>query len=48
LAAVVNMFVKIGMGVGVGGGRFRRYVAVSLGLMALVGGATGVLVYLRF
>jgi uncharacterized membrane protein (DUF4010 family) len=48
LAAVVNMFVKIGMGVGVGGGRFRRYVAVSLGLMALVGGATGVFVYLRF
>jgi uncharacterized membrane protein (DUF4010 family) len=48
LAAVVNMVVKIGMGVGVGGGRFRRYIAVSLGLMALVGSATGVLVYLRF
>lgn len=48
LAAVVNMLVKMGMGIGAGGGRFRRYVAVSLGLMALVGGAAGVLVYLRF
>lgn len=48
LAAVVNMLVKMGMGVGAGRGRFRRYVAVSLGLMALVGGATGAIVYLRF
>lgn len=48
LAAVVNMLVKIGLGVGAGGGPFRRHVAVSLGLMALVGGVAGVLVYLRF
>lgn len=48
LAAVVNTLVKMGMGVGAGGGRFRRYVAVSLGLMALAGGATGAIVYLRF
>ena len=48
LAAVVNTFVKMGLGIGVGGGRFRRHIAVALGLMALVGGATGALVYLRF
>jgi uncharacterized membrane protein (DUF4010 family) len=48
LAAVVNTITKLGLGVGVGGGRFRRHVAVSLGLTALVGGAAGALVYLRF
>ena len=48
LAVVVNMIVKMGLGIGVGGGRFRRHVALALGLMALVGGATGALVYLRF
>jgi len=48
LAAVVNTLVKMGLGIGVGGGPFRRHVAVALGLMALVGGATGALVYLRF
>ena len=48
LAVVVNTLVKMGLGIGVGGGRFRRHVAVALGLMALVGGATGALVYLRF
>jgi uncharacterized membrane protein (DUF4010 family) len=48
LAAVVNTLVKMGLGIGVGGGRYRRHIAVALGLMALVGGATGALVYLRF
>ena len=48
VAVVVNTIVKMGLGIGVGGGRFRRHVAVALGLMALVGGLTGALVYLRF
>ena len=48
LAAVVNTIVKLGLGVGFGGGVFRRHVALALGLMALVGGATGTLVYLLF
>jgi uncharacterized membrane protein (DUF4010 family) len=47
LAAVVNTLVKLGLGISVGGGRFRRHVAVALGFMALVGGAVGALVYLR-
>jgi uncharacterized membrane protein (DUF4010 family) len=48
LAAVVNTLAKMGLGIVVGGGRFRRYVAVAFGLMALVGGAAGALVYLLF
>jgi uncharacterized membrane protein (DUF4010 family) len=48
LAALVNTFVKMGLAIGVGGGRFRAYVAVALGLMVLVGAATGAWVYLRF
>jgi uncharacterized membrane protein (DUF4010 family) len=48
LAAVVNTVVKLGLGVGVGGGVFRRHVAVALGLMAVVGSAAGALVYLRY
>jgi uncharacterized membrane protein (DUF4010 family) len=45
VAAVANTLVKLGISVGMGAGRFRRYVAVSLGVMAAVGGAVGVVVY---
>jgi uncharacterized membrane protein (DUF4010 family) len=48
LAAVVNTLVKLGIAVGFGAGRFRRYVAVALGLVAVAGIAAGVVVYLRF
>jgi len=45
VAAVTNTLVKLGIGVGMGAGRFRRYMAVSLGVMAAAGAAAGVLVY---
>jgi uncharacterized membrane protein (DUF4010 family) len=48
VAAVTNTLVKLGIGVGMGAGRFRRYTAVSLGAMALIGAAAGVVVYLTF
>jgi uncharacterized membrane protein (DUF4010 family) len=48
LAAVVNTMVKMGLGIGVGGGVFRRHVGVALGLMALAGGAAAALVYSLF
>jgi uncharacterized membrane protein (DUF4010 family) len=48
LAAVVNTLVKLGLGVALGAGRFRRHVAVALGLVALAGAAAGAVVYLRF
>ena len=48
LAALVNTLVKMGLGIVVGGGRFRLYVAIAFGLMALAGGAAGALVYLMF
>jgi uncharacterized membrane protein (DUF4010 family) len=48
LAAVVNTLVKLGMAVGFGAGRFRRYVAVAMGLVAVAGIAAGALVYLRY
>jgi uncharacterized membrane protein (DUF4010 family) len=47
VAAVVNTLVKLGIGVGLGAGRFRRYVAASLGAMAAVGAAAGLVVYLQ-
>jgi uncharacterized membrane protein (DUF4010 family) len=46
VAAVTNTLVKLGIAVGMGTGRFRRYMAVSLGVMAAVGAAAGVVVYL--
>ncbi len=48
VAAVTNTLVKLGIAVGMGAGRFRRYAAVSLGAMALVGAAVGVVVYIAF
>ncbi len=47
LAAVVNTVVKLGLAVGFGAGRFRRYVAIAMGFVALAGIAAGVAVYLR-
>jgi len=48
LAAVVNTLVKLGIGVGFGAGRFRRQVALAMGIVALAGIAAGAAVYLRF
>lgn len=48
LAAVVNTLVKLGLGVVLGAGRFRRNVGVALGVMAVAGAAAGAAVYLRF
>ena len=48
VAAVTNTLVKLGMAVGMGAGRFRRYVAVSLACVAAAGAAAGVLVYATF
>ncbi len=48
VAAVTNTLVKLGLGVFLGAGRFRRQMAVTLGLMAAAGAAAGVAVYLRF
>lgn len=48
LAAVTNTAVKLVMAVGLGAGPFRWYVGTALGLMGLVGGAFGLLVFLRF
>jgi len=45
VAAVTNTLVKLGIGVGMGAGQFRKYVAISLGAMAVVGAAAGVAVY---
>ncbi|HVM42163.1 MAG TPA: MgtC/SapB family protein [Gemmatimonadales bacterium] len=46
VAAVVNTIVKLGIGVTMGGGRFRRYVAVSLGAEAAAGAVAGIAVYM--
>jgi len=48
VAAVTNTLVKLGIAVGMGSGRFRRYAAVSLGAMAVAGAAAGILTYLMF
>lgn len=48
LAAIVNTLVKLGLGVTLGAGRFRRNVAGALGAMALAGAVAGAVVYLRF
>ncbi len=47
VAAVTNTLVKAGLAVGLGAGRFRRYVAVSLGAIAVVGGIGGAIAYLQ-
>ena len=48
VAAVTNTLVKLGIAVAMGGGRFRKYVGLSLGATAVVGTAAGLLVYWRF
>ena len=48
VAAVANTLVKLGLGVGMGAGKFRRYVAASLTAMSVVGAAAGLIVYWRF
>ncbi len=48
VAAVVNTLVKLGIAVGLGAGRFRRYVAISLGAVAAAGAAAGLVVYASF
>lgn len=48
VAAVANTLVKLGLGVLLGQGRFRLYVGVALGLMAVAGAAAGAVVFLRF
>jgi len=48
VAAVTNTLVKLGIAVGMGSGRFRKYVGVSLGATAVLGAAAGLLVYWRF
>jgi uncharacterized membrane protein (DUF4010 family) len=48
VAAVTNTLVKLGIAVGMGGGRFRKYVGVSLGATAVLGTVAGLLVYWRF
>ncbi len=48
VAAVTNTLVKLGIGLGMGAGRFRRYMAVSLGVVAAVGAGAGLLVYATF
>jgi uncharacterized membrane protein (DUF4010 family) len=48
VAAVTNTLVKLGIAVGMGSGRFRRYAAVSLGAMAVAGAAAGIVTYLMF
>jgi uncharacterized membrane protein (DUF4010 family) len=48
VAAVTNTLVKLGIAVGMGAGRFRRYAAVSLGAMAVAGAAAGVVTYVMF
>jgi uncharacterized membrane protein (DUF4010 family) len=37
VAAVTNTLVKLGIALAMGAGKFRRYVAITLGLMALAG-----------
>ncbi len=48
VAAVANTLVKLGIGVGMGRGAFRRHIGVALGAMATVGAVAGAVVYWRF
>lgn len=45
LAAVVNTIVKLGIAIAVGAGVFRRRVVLALGVMAAVGAAAAIVVY---
>jgi uncharacterized membrane protein (DUF4010 family) len=45
LAAVVNTLVKLALGLGMGAGRFRRYLVYSLGATAAAGVVAGIAVY---
>lgn len=45
LAVVLNTFVKLALGVTIGGGPFRRYVAVALAAMGMAGLVAGAVVY---
>jgi uncharacterized membrane protein (DUF4010 family) len=47
VASVTNTLVKLVLGVAMGAGRFRRYLAVSLGAMAVAGAVGGAVVYLQ-
>ncbi|HWO88363.1 MAG TPA: DUF4010 domain-containing protein [Gemmatimonadales bacterium] len=47
VAAVMNTLVKLSFGLVRGAGRFRLYLALGLGAMALAGTVTGLVVYLR-
>lgn len=47
VAAVMNTLVKLSFGLVQGAGRFRLYLALGLGAMALAGTVTGLVVYLR-
>jgi len=44
IAMITNTLVKLGIALAMGAGVFRRHVAAALGVMALVGAATAVLV----
>ena len=44
LAMVTNTLVKLGVALAMGSGRFGRYVAAALGVMAAVGAAAGALI----
>jgi uncharacterized membrane protein (DUF4010 family) len=47
IAAISNTFVKLGMAVGLGAGAFRRYVAVALAAMGIVGAIVAAIVHSR-
>ena len=44
VALVTNTIVKLGISLVMGAGTFRRYVAIALGITAVVGALVGVLV----
>ena len=45
---MTNTVVKIGIGVAIGRGSFRREVALGLGAMAVVGAAVGGIAWFAF
>jgi uncharacterized membrane protein (DUF4010 family) len=48
VAVVTNTLVKLAIALVAGAGRFKGYVVAALGIMAAVGAAVGVLIFLRF
>jgi uncharacterized membrane protein (DUF4010 family) len=48
VAVVTNTLVKLVIALVAGAGSFKAYVAVALGIMAAVGAAAGILIFLRF